>query len=129
MKYVKQKIREDKEKEKSVCQGRCIFLILRTLHCSFQVSNATGNPLWDRMMLNSPEEEWKATRTMMSPAFTTSRLKAVSNQFEPPSVPNVFTSCHKKPKEAQQGVRTVCNVSCIQLYGRFLCVYQFRRNR
>uniref|UniRef100_V5GLK3 Putative cytochrome p450 cyp3/cyp5/cyp6/cyp9 subfamily n=1 Tax=Ixodes ricinus TaxID=34613 RepID=V5GLK3_IXORI len=40
-------------------------------------SNATGNPLWDKMMLNSPEEEWKATRTMMSPAFTTSRLKAM----------------------------------------------------
>uniref|UniRef100_A0A4D5RMP3 Putative cytochrome n=1 Tax=Ixodes scapularis TaxID=6945 RepID=A0A4D5RMP3_IXOSC len=40
-------------------------------------SNATGNPLWDKMMLNSPEEEWKTTRTMMSPAFTTSRLKAM----------------------------------------------------
>uniref|UniRef100_A0A0K8RDS9 Putative cytochrome n=1 Tax=Ixodes ricinus TaxID=34613 RepID=A0A0K8RDS9_IXORI len=41
------------------------------------VSNATGNPLWDKMMLNTPEEEWKATRTMMSPVFTTSRLKAM----------------------------------------------------
>uniref|UniRef100_A0A147BMP3 Putative cytochrome p450 cyp3/cyp5/cyp6/cyp9 subfamily protein n=1 Tax=Ixodes ricinus TaxID=34613 RepID=A0A147BMP3_IXORI len=29
------------------------------------------------MMLNTPEEEWKATRTMMSPVFTTSRLKAM----------------------------------------------------
>ncbi|KAM7306300.1 cytochrome P450 3A41 isoform X1 [Ixodes scapularis] len=55
-------------------------------------SNATGNPLWDKMMLNSPEEEWKTTRTMMSPAFTTSRLKAPEKRDEGKRAANCVVS-------------------------------------
>ncbi|KAM7312684.1 cytochrome P450 3A41 [Ixodes scapularis] len=43
--------------------------------------NVMGNSMWDKVMLNTPDEEWKAARSIMSTALTTSRLKAMITEI------------------------------------------------
>ncbi|KAL1421053.1 hypothetical protein MTO96_023481 [Rhipicephalus appendiculatus] len=37
----------------------------------------SGNTLWDQMVLHQQNEEWKHTRSSLSPMFTTAKLKSM----------------------------------------------------
>lgn len=41
------------------------------------VPRVSGNPIWDKGLLNIDGEAWKASRNVISPAFTSSKLRAM----------------------------------------------------